>query len=111
MHWKIFTGANTPEKATKVMNDVINRLAAESDTLKIEAYPKGGFTCSIRMSPKSDKWSDIVLESLKLAQAIGRGWVLTGDICNELDVWSNEPKVAGVKSIHLVATANAYQAL
>lgn len=107
MHWKIFTDANTPEKARKVLKRLIEKLAVVHSAEKIEPYHKGGFACSFSTFPEAKEWSEVVLESLALAQAIGRGWILTADIQSELEAWSNESAVAGVQNIHLVVKANA----
>ena len=102
MHWKVYTAATTSDKANKVLGRVLKVLAVEHSSEKIEPYHKGGFVCSFNTCASAVKWPEIVLESLSFAQAIGRGWVLTGDIQRELDAWSNESTVVGVQSIHLV---------
>jgi len=107
MHWKIFTDANTSEKAGKVLHKVIARLETNCSSEKVEPYHKGGFVCSFSTSTETSSWSQSIFQALSMAQKIGRGWVLTGDITEELDAWSNESSVVGVQNIHLVVEQNA----
>ncbi len=102
MYWRIFTDASTPEKAKKVMGWVVAKLAVSYREEKVEPYHKGGFVCSFEVTPNGRVWPEVVIESLALAQLIGRSWVLSGDIENGIDVWSNDSSVRGVQNIHLV---------
>lgn len=80
IHWKIFTDVNTVDKANKVLERVLKVLAIDRSAEKIEPYHKGGFVCFFNICSSSQKWSEVVLESLSLAQIIGRCWVLSGDV-------------------------------
>jgi hypothetical protein len=107
MHWKIFTDTNTSEKANKVLQKVIAQLQIECKSEKVEPYDKGGFVCSFSSSIEVSSWSQSVLQALFLAQKIGRNWVLSSDISEELDAWSNESSISGVQNIHLIVLNNA----
>jgi len=107
MHWKIFTDAGSPEKAKRIVSIAIEKLSASATELKIEPYHKGGFVCSFVAPPKATSWAEVVLEALQSAQLVGRGWLLNGDISGELDLWSNESSIVGVKSINLFVGASA----
>lgn len=109
MHWKIYTDAGSPEKAQGIVSAAIEKLSVATNDLKIERYHKGGFVCSFVSSSSSTSWPEVVLEAVKNAQTIGRNWLLTGDINNELDLWSNESSVIGIKSINLIVDANSQQ--
>lgn len=102
MHWKIFTDASSSENAKKVLGWVVGNLSIQINEEKIEPYTKGGFVCSFKAEPSVIAWPAVVLESLKLAQAVGRDWHITGDIENELDIWCNDSSVSGVQQIHII---------
>lgn len=102
MYWKIFTEVSTPDKANKVMGWVTNKLSIQHQGWQVEPYSKGGFVCTFRLTPNGETWPDVVVESFSLAQNLGRGWLLSGDIKNEIDAWSNDSSVSGVRNIHLV---------
>ncbi|MES9980562.1 MAG: hypothetical protein ABW107_17660, partial [Candidatus Thiodiazotropha sp. 6PLUC5] len=89
MYWKVFTEANTPEKAKKVLKRVVDKMAVTHSNESVEPYHKGGFVCTFEITSNAQNWSEVVIESLSLAQRVGRGWVLYGNIENEIDAWSN----------------------
>jgi len=107
LHWKIFTDANRQDKAAKVMRRVLSKLQTEALNVKIEPYHKGGFTCTFDTSCEIDQWSDVVLYAIALAQSIGRGWLLSGDIRQGLEAWSNDSPVVGVKNVLLCCYEDA----
>lgn len=102
MYWKIFTDANTPDKARKVLGWVIDKLSVQYTGSNIEPYPKGRFVCAFEVASSKSSWAEVVVESLALAQKVGRGWELNGNIEEEIDAWSNDSSVNGVKNIHLM---------
>lgn len=57
-------------------------------------------TCS---SHAAQSWPEFVVLALTSAQSIGRGWLLSGSIAEELDAWSSHSSVSGVSSIHIQA--------
>lgn len=107
MHWKLFTDAGSHEKAERIVSLAIEKLSVSASELKIEPYHKGGFVCSFFAPSNATSWAEVVLEALESAQQIGRGWLLHGNICSELDLWSNESSIVGVKSINLFVGASA----
>ena len=102
MHFKIFTDANTSDKAWKVLRKVITVSETDCSSEKVEPYHKGGFVCSFTISNEALDWAQAIFHALAIAQKIGRGWMLSGDITEELDAWSNDSSVVGVQNIHLV---------
>lgn len=100
--WKIFTDANTKEKASKVCNRFLKNLSAEHTGTDIQPYHKGGFTVSFSTAVSATAWPKIILEILSEAQNVGRSWVVSGDIKTELNAWSNDSSVSGVTNIHLL---------
>jgi len=107
LHWKFFATAKSVEKAQRVISVAIEKLSVTVYEFKIEPYHKGGFVCSFLSHPGSAVWSEIVVEVLNKAQAVGRNWLVNGDISSELDLWSNEPSINGLESIHLYVSKNA----
>ena len=60
--------------------------------LHLERYAKGGFMGKFQLNHQDElSWSDLVLEAIKIAQSLGRGWYLTG---------SAEDDLSGVFSTH-----------
>ena len=107
MQIKVFTDAMTAEKAEKILFKVIEKLSLAECETNIEPYNKGGFVCSFSISSSIESWSEVVLSAINSAQLIGRSWLLTGDINNEIEMWSNESPIIGVKSINVFVSANA----
>lgn len=78
--WKIFTDAQTEEKASQVIENLLDQLSVKCQNLKIEPYHKGGFTGTFCHPAGADTWSQAVIETLANAQQVGRSWILSGDI-------------------------------
>ncbi len=106
MYWKLFIDAKSLKNTEVVFNRVINILSVKFTNLTIEPYHKGGFTCSFLTSNNSDQWSETVINSLSLAQKIGRDWILLENIRIELNAWSNKPSIPGVQNIQLIVESN-----
>ena len=107
MQWRVFTDARTEAKAKTVLAKVLIKLGETSTNAVFEPYQIDGFVCSFATLPKSAIWSEVVLESIALAQSVARSWIVSGDILVELDAWSNDSTVVGVQNIHLLSQANA----
>lgn len=50
----------------------------------ISSYHKGGMKAQLVTVIESQKWSDIIYESIALAQNIGTGWTITASVHEEL---------------------------
>jgi hypothetical protein len=57
-----------------------------------------GHTVKWTMDHKVASWSELLLEVMQLAQNIGNGWLLTGDVTSQCSAWCNRPRVAGLQS-------------
>ncbi len=86
----------------KVVKSVFKSIGISHSKLVIEPYDKGGFTCSFETPKSKGDWSLVVLQAMELAQNIGRFYIITGSIQDELDLWSNESSVSGVTNIQVV---------
>ncbi|MBN2733187.1 MAG: hypothetical protein JXR26_12220 [Balneolaceae bacterium] len=100
--WKIFTNAQTEEKASQVIENLLDQLSVDYSNLEIKPYHKGGFTGTFCHPAGADTWSEAVIETLANAQQIGRSWILSGDIEKELDAWSNNSSITGVTNLHII---------
>lgn len=106
MKIKVFIDAMTAEKAEKILSKVMEKLPLTEFEVSIEPYHKGGFVCSFSISSSIESWPEVILNAINTAQIIGRSWLLTGDINNEIEMWSNESPIIGVKSVHVFVSAN-----
>ena len=103
VNWKIFIKTGDAGKANKVFKAFID-LLGEDYHENIKPYHKGGFTASFLTTIPNTKWEEVVFEALRLAQKVGRSWVITGDIETEFDAWSDKPKLSGIEGIHIIVT-------
>lgn len=104
--WKIFIKTGDAGKANRVFKAFTNLLNKDYDQKDIKPYHKGGFTASFITTIPKTGWEEVVFEALRLAQKVGRSWIITGDIETELDVWSNNPKLSGIDGIHVIVLRN-----
>lgn len=107
IYWKLFTNTNNEEKTKKLINSFIKVVNSECNDFVIEPYHKGGFVCSCSTPIVSTGWSERVIEALIKAQAVGRGWILNGNIKTELDAWSNESVISGIENMQMCVELNA----
>lgn len=107
VYWKIFTDAGNQDKALKVAKSAIKSVGVSQIDIVVEQYHKGGFSCSFETLTESSNWSDVVVSTIQLAQNIGRAYIISGSINNELEMWSNDPSVSGVTHIQVMAIKNA----
>jgi hypothetical protein len=104
MYWTIFTNASSEKAAQKIAYWALEKLKKPDVNIEMFSDVTHGFYCKFIISTSNKSWSEIILESLVMAQLIGKNWVLSGDIESELDAWSNHSNITGIKSIHLTVT-------
>ncbi|MEO1324626.1 MAG: hypothetical protein AAFV59_16665 [Pseudomonadota bacterium] len=77
---------------------VVSRLnkVIDAGEPKLERYHKGGTIVQIAKTVNHIKWSDIVLETLSLAQSFGRGWEMLGSIEYEVNLVGRSFSVPGI---------------
>jgi len=107
IYWKVFTDAGSKDKAMKVAKSVVKSIDISYSELLVEPYHKGGFTCSFETPVSKGDWSLVLLQTIELAQKVGRSYIITGSIQNELDLWSNESNISGVTNIQIVVVKSA----
>lgn len=102
VHGKIFVEAKTKYKAEKVVLKLGNLMSIKISEGGIRDYHKGGFVASFNSLITEENWAEAILFTLQEAQNIGDNWILTGDITEELDAWSNNSKISGITSMQLI---------
>lgn len=103
--WRVFTDASTGPEARQVANQVLEKLKATGTIATVEPGEHRGFVVSLMTLPSTVAWSGMVVEVLSVAQQVGRGWKIDGDVLSQLDSWCHDATVAGVSSIHVSARA------
>jgi hypothetical protein len=99
--WKVFTDAGNEQGAARIFKRVLGILGGEISDSHLQPYPKGGFVISFCSSTSATSWPEAVVEVLGSAQRVGHGWLLSGNIAEELDACCNKPRVAGITFIHV----------
>lgn len=107
VYWKIFTDTGNQDKALKVAKSAIKSVGVSQIDIVVEPYHKGGFSCSFETITDSANWAELVVSTIQLAQKIGRAYIISGSINNELEMWSNDPSVSGITHIQVMAIKNA----
>lgn len=98
-HWKIFVEAKTEQKTEKVIQQLFNRLFLDQKSapiIKADLLPP----CTSSL-PVAD-WPEAVVTTLQKAQRVGRSWILTGDITEGLDAWSNDALISGISNLEVL---------
>ena len=94
--WKLWATAATPEKARRVLRDVLRRMSAEAADVQVEPYPKiDGHVVRFSIELVEVDYADAVVAVLALGQRVGRGWTLSGFIGEELDMSTDSVSVTG----------------
>lgn len=98
-YWVLNCNAKKVKNAATLFNRVAKLLQAELIQRQFEANAGAGYTIKWELSHNQDNWNDFVVEVLQLAQNIGNGWLITGDVREECNAWCNRPRVSGVQTI------------
>jgi hypothetical protein len=101
-YWKIFTNCTSDPAARKVADHVWTLAKLEPRSVYAEPYHKGGYVVFGKVELEVSEWPQAVLLALQMAQSAGRAWTISGDIADELDAWSNESLVSGIRSLHVL---------
>ena len=100
--WTIFTTARSELAAQRVGQRLLRLADIEADELWVQVRDDG-HSVHACVSLGHMAWPDAVLHCLSRAQCMAHGWQLTGDIREELQAWSKEPRVGGVAAVQLQA--------
>jgi len=99
--WRIFVDAQSAKSAGVLLDRVAGALQIRPEAARIEPYHKGGFVLEISCPLADAPWSEVVVGLLARAQQVATSWELSGSILEELNAWSIQSRIAGVKSLHL----------
>jgi hypothetical protein len=102
--WVIQTNAKNEKNATVLFNRFGKRLNANIVNYQCMAHGGAGYKVLWTVEHGDLGWSDGLLHALQLAQNVGNGWLLTGDVNRDYNGWCNRPKVAGVQTIEWTMT-------
>lgn len=98
-YWTLQCNAKNEKNAATLFNRVVKLLQAEVIQEELLANAGAGYTIKWELSHQKKSWNDYLVEVLQLAQTIGNGWLITGDVRQECSAWCNRPRVSGVQTI------------
>ena len=87
-----FLSANSENAKNKVLNK-IKDLFKENDLL-----PHISNT-DFKIENDSDSWEFHIYNILKICNLLGREWILSGNIEETFEGWSNRPRLSGIESL------------
>jgi hypothetical protein len=99
--WKLFTDCKSEKAARRLSFRHFAFIGQEFNFISVEPYHKGGYVVRAVTLLSAHTWQEAIFQALAQAQATGREWIISGDINNEPDAWSNNSAVAGIVSVHL----------
>ncbi len=96
---RIILDATSEAAAKRVLSRMGDHISIEVNNLK--PYHKGGFEVAATMPVAGQAWSEAVYNLIHHAQKIGRGWVLTDDISEQVDLTCDDFSVAGINFVNI----------
>jgi len=94
-HLRIILEATSEPAAKRVLTRLGALVDMQVNTLS--KYHKGGFEGNANILLTSTPWNEAVFHLLHTAQQLGRGWVITGDILEQIDLSCDDFVVAGIE--------------
>jgi len=101
---KVFLDCSRREKAERLVSRVITESEGLMRQRTIEPDRETGFIAICDIEVIEVSWPMEILRLLMIAQRLGRGWILSGSIEEELDLWCNSTSIAGVTAINIVVS-------
>lgn len=101
-YWKFWCNANNEKNAVNLLQKVKQLIELEVSEVHVETDQENGYVVSFTLNHALDQWNDYVVETIRLAQNVGYGWVLSGDITSQVDGWSNECRISGIQSMQWI---------
>ena len=84
-YWKLQLDCSNEVAAKKVVNQVIKQLGRPQFEADLESYSKGGYIASFQLSLSPyQSYSEDVLEAIHLGQKLGGGWLVTGNVHEDI---------------------------
>jgi hypothetical protein len=87
------------KNAKVIFNRFMKLLGGDVGYFQCIPHNGAGYRAQWTMDHTMTNWSELLLEVLQLAQNVGNGWLLTGDVACQCAAWCNRPRVAGVQTI------------
>ena len=104
--WVLFCKSEKEEVAKRIIQKVTDHLEMQVVYSTIEKYHKGGLKVTLKTDCSQQAWEQKVYEVLLRSQSIGRSWLLSGSVSEELDIWSNHSVISVIEAIHVSMDAN-----
>ena len=90
------------KSAEKIVNAIKLLIGAEFQTTEIEKYNKGGHVCTLSAHFQAGQWPETVFGVISMGQNVARGWQITGDIHEEIDLFSSETSISGLQAVNII---------
>ena len=104
--WILFCLSEKETVAERLIAKVSDHLKVSVIHSKVEKYYKGGLKVTLETDCSEGLWEQKVYEVLLRSQRIGRRWILSGSVSEELDLWSNDSMISGIEAIHVSMSLN-----
>ncbi|ROP61635.1 hypothetical protein EDF81_0107 [Enterobacter sp. BIGb0383] len=105
IYFDFFTDAGSSAAKEKVARRVKKLLDVQYGDCNIGC--RGDMRFLVRAEAR--EWPAAVVEIIAYAQTLGRQWIITGAIHDELDLWSNHATIVGITSIGIVAVSGDFK--
>jgi hypothetical protein len=99
--WRVTVDAASDRAARVLLERVVHALGGQATAVSVEPHHDGGYVLRFKTSVTSSSWPEVVTGLLEAGQRFGRFWLLHGTIAEEVDAYSTETSIAGVKQVHL----------
>jgi hypothetical protein len=104
--WRVVTNATTEPKARLVYRRLLKRAEQPNVLQSVRRYGylplsgqrRDGFEILFSIPLAGDVWSDHIVQTLGIAQRIGHGWTVVGDVYVQFSGFTSNVSVAGVIS-------------
>ena len=96
IRWWMFCDAKSEKNARVLLSRFINQIGHETQNSKVNPHHRGGHILAFDTELSSAEWSEAVVDTLELAQRVGRRWTVSGSILNEFSGESSEGLPPGV---------------
>ena len=108
--WRVVTNATTEPKAQIVYRRLLRRAEQAGVLHSVRPYSyspalgprRGGFVILFSTPLAGDVWSDHIVQTLGIAQRIGHGWTITGNVYVQFTGFATDFSVAGVISAEFI---------
>ncbi len=101
--WRFYLNVRTEKTARRILGKVARSFRSRTIDLQVKKHERSGnYVASFENRLRSRSWPGAVVEALGRAQHVARGWIVLGDIGENLEAFSREPKMPYVLSAELM---------